>query len=261
MSIKNIVEEFSKSITLKPEEKVTFIEGWNLRDYAKILEEKGFFDADNFFELAGEPMLNYKLLSSYIKPKDYSGSFDFLSDKPSEYGLEGYLFPDTYRFFENSSADDIIMKMLDNFDQKLTVKMREDIKKQNKTIYEIVTMASIIEKEVQSEKDMKMVSGIFWNRIKIGQALESCATLAYVLGVNKTQYSFEDTRTPSAYNTYINRGLPPGPISNPGLKAIEAAVYPEENNYNYFLTRPDNKETIFSRTYDEHLLNKDKYLK
>ncbi|MFA7600890.1 MAG: endolytic transglycosylase MltG, partial [Patescibacteria group bacterium] len=71
----------------------------------------------------------------------------------------------------------------------------------------------------------------------------------------------EDTRTPSAYNTYINRGLPPGPISNPGLKAIEAAIYPTENNYNYFLSRPDTKETIFSITYEEHLLNKNKYLK
>lgn len=261
MNIKDVLEELTKSISLKPEKRITFIEGWDLRAYAKILEEKEFFSVNEFFELSGEPMLNYKLLSSNKKLKNYSEQFDFLKDKPEEYGLEGYLFPDTYNFFTDASAEDVIVKMLQNFDKKLSVKMRDDIKKQGKTIYEIITMASIIQKEVQSEDDMKMVSGIFWNRINNKQALESCATLAYVLGVNKAIYSYEDTRTPSAYNTYINRGLPPGPISNPGLKAIEAAIYPTENNYNYFLSRPDTKETIFSVTYEEHLLNKNKYLK
>ncbi|MCK9438739.1 MAG: endolytic transglycosylase MltG [Patescibacteria group bacterium] len=261
MNIKEIVEELTKKISLKPEKTVTFIEGWSVRDYYKVLEKNFSTEEENFFNMVGEPMLNYQLLSSGIRPKDFSEQFDFLKDKPSYYGLEGYLFPDTYRFFEDASLEDVIIRMLKNFDQKLTSKMREDIITQGKTIFEIVTMASIIQKEVQSEDDMKMVSGLFWNRIKNGQALESCATLAYILGVNKAIYSREDTRTPSAYNTYINRGLPPGPISNPGLKAIEAAIYPTENNYNYFLSRPDTKETIFSITYEEHLLNKNKYLK
>jgi UPF0755 protein len=122
-------------------------------------------------------------------------------------------------------------------------------------------MASVIEKEVRSANDMKIVSGIFWNRIKNGQALESCATLAYILGVNKSQYSYEDTRINSPYNTYINRGLPAGPIANPGLKAIEAAIYPEDTAYNYFLTASETGETIFSKTYQEHLNNKNKYIK
>lgn len=261
MNIKEVVEELTKKISLKPENTVTFIEGWSVRDYYKVLEKNFSTKEEDFFNIVGEPMLNYQLLSSGIRPKDFSGQFDFLKDKPNYYGLEGYLFPDTYRFFEDASLEDVIVRMLKNFDQKLTSKMREDIIAQGKTIFEIVTMASIIQKEVQSEDDMKMVSGLFWNRIKNGQALESCATLAYILGVNKAIYSYEDTRTPSAYNTYINRGLPPGPISNPGIKAIEAAIYPIENNYNYFLSRPDTKETIFSITYEEHLLNKNKYLK
>jgi UPF0755 protein len=261
MNIKEVVEELTRKISLKPEKTVTFIEGWSVRDYYKVLEKNFSTEEEDFFNIVGEPMLNYQLLSSGIRPKDFSGQFDFLKDKPNYYGLEGYLFPDTYRFFEDASLEDVIVRMLKNFDQKLTSKMREDIIAQGKTIFEIVTMASIIQKEVQSEDDMKMVSGLFWNRIKNGQALESCATLAYILGVNKAIYSYEDTRTPSAYNTYINRGLPPGPISNPGIKAIEAAIYPIENNYNYFLSRPDTKETIFSITYEEHLLNKNKYLK
>jgi UPF0755 protein len=122
-------------------------------------------------------------------------------------------------------------------------------------------MASIIEKEVRSTSDMKIVSGIFWNRIKNGQALQSCATLAYVLGVNKAQYSLEDTKVDSLYNTYKYRGLPPGPIANPGLDAITAAIYPESTNYNYFLSDPATGKTIYSKTLDEHNANKYKYLK
>jgi UPF0755 protein len=193
--------------------------------------------------------------------EDYSKDFSFLKDKPKNKNLEGYLFPDTYRFFTDVSGEEVILKMLSNFDNKLAPKMREDISSQGKTIFEIITMASVIEKEVRSEKDMKIVSGIFWDRIKNGQALESCATLAYILGVNKPQYSYEDTRIKSPYNTYINRGLPAGPIANPGIKAIEAAIYPEYTGYNYFLTASETGETIFSRTYEEHLINKNKYIK
>lgn len=247
MNMKEVLEELTKNISLKPEKKVTFIEGWSLKDYARILEEKELFSSEEFLK---KTELN-----------DYSNNFDFLKDKPDKHDLEGYLFPDTYNFFEDASVDDVINRMLQNFDKKLTPEMRAEIKRQSKSIHEIITMASIIEKEVQSEKDMKMVSGLFWNRIKNRQALESCATLAYILGVNKAIYTYEDTRTPSAYNTYTNRGLPPGPIANPGVKAIEAAIYPESNNYNYFLTDPKTRNTIFSRTYEEHLLNKNKYLR
>jgi UPF0755 protein len=175
--------------------------------------------------------------------------------------LEGFLFPDTYRIFRDAGAERIIEKMLDNFGDKLTSQMREDIKKQERTIYETIIMASIIEKEVRTPEDMQIVSGIFWDRIKNGQALESCATLAYILGVNKAQYSEEDTKIDSLYNTYKYRGLPPSPISNPGLNAIKAAIYPKYTEYNYFLSRPDTGETVFSRTYAEHLENKRKYLK
>ena len=122
-------------------------------------------------------------------------------------------------------------------------------------------MASILEKEVRSEQDMKIVSGIFWDRIKIGQALQSCATLAFVLGVNKVQYTYTDTQIISPYNTYKHKGLPPGPISNPGLKALNAAVEPIKTEYNYFLSRPDTGETVFAKTLDQHNANKAKYLK
>lgn len=260
MSIKQIVSELTPRVFLKPEEKITFIEGWNIKNYIRALEEKELIDSDKFLLLVGEPLLDYRENNKNY-PKDYSEEFDFLDSKPIYYSLEGYLFPDTYRFFLDSDEDDIIKKMLSNFDKKLTEKMRADIKAQGKTIHEIITMASIIEKEVKNQNDMKIVSGIFWDRIKNGQALESCATLAYILGVNKNQYSYEDTRASSPFNTYINRGLPPTPIASPGFRAIEASLYPEKTDYNYFLTNTETGETIFSKTYQEHLINKNKYIK
>ena len=120
-------------------------------------------------------------------------------------------------------------------------------------------MASILEREVKSDEDRAIVSGIFWKRLESNYPLESCATIAYILEIDKWRYSVEETRIESPYNTYLNVGLPPTPINNPGLSAIEAAVYPEYTDYNFFLTDPETGVTIFSKTFDEHNANKRKY--
>jgi len=230
----------------RPEKVITIIEGWNVNQIDKYLSQEGI-------------IIDQKIAD--FKVSDYLSDYSFLTDAPANYDLEGYLFPDTYRIFASTTADEIVRKMLDNFESKVSSEMMIEISKQKKTLPQIITMASIVEKEVTSSNDMKIVSGIFWDRIKNGQALESCATLAYILGENKAQYTYEDTRIVSPYNTYLNRGLPPGPIANPGLNAIVGAIYPTKTNYNYFLSRPDTKETIFSATYSEHTANKQKYLK
>jgi len=116
-----------------------------------------------------------------------------------------------------------------------------------------------LEMEVKTQADREIVSGIFWSRLKIGQPLQSCATLAYVLGVNKKQYTYQDTQTVSPYNTYLNKGLPPGPIGNPGIATMQAAIFPKDSNFNYFLSDPETGQTIFSRTFEEHIQNKAKY--
>ena len=233
----------------RPEVTIKVIEGWNIKQLASYLDSFGGVLASSSVDIGTLTMADFK--------DDYS----FLSGLPAKTSLEGYLFPDTYRIYASSSATDIVYKMLDNFDNKLTEEMRQDIIAQHKTLSEIITMASIIEKEVTVSTDMAIVSGIFWDRITNGQALQSCATLAYILGENKPQYSYEETRTPSAYNTYLHRDLPPGPIANPGLMAITAAIYPKDTNYNYFLSDPKTGDTIYASTYDEHLQNKNKYLK
>lgn len=252
MPITEIVEILTKGRSLSKEKNIKIIEGWNIRDVDSYLADTGVILDGEFVEIAKKGIRNYELGIM---------EFKFLNDAPASASMEGYLFPDTYRIYQDSSAEDIIKKMLDNFDKKLTDEMRAEINKQGKTIYEIITTASVVEKEVRTLEDMKIVSGIFWDRIKYGQPLESCATLAYVLGVNKKQYTIEDTKVDSLYNMYQNKGLPPGPICNPGLSAIQAAVYPEFTDYNYFLSRPDTGETVFSKTFDEHNMNKAKYLK
>jgi len=245
MTIPEIVQVISIGEVVPNEIKVTFPEGTSAKRMEEVLKEKGF-EKNGFLE---------KVKCSCGVKSDYN----FLKDKPAKASLEGYLFPDTYIFFREASAADIINRMLLNFDEKLTRDMRVEIEKREKTIYEIVTMASILEKEVKTPEDMKIVSGIFWKRIDQGRPLQSCATIAYVLGREKKQYSYEDTRTPSPYNTYINKGLPPGPINNPGMNSILAAVYPKETDYNYFLTDPETGKTIFSKTLEEHEENKVKY--
>ncbi len=248
MSIKEIANDLSSGKVVSNEREIKVIEGWNNRDIARYFEEQGLFPKEEFVK--------------EVKNKSkYAARFEFLKGIPDPYDMEGYLFPDTYKIFIDASVNNVINKMLSNFDRKITEEMRLDIEEQGKDLYEIVAMASLIEKEVRSQDDMKMVSGIFNNRIKNGQPLQSCATLAYILGENKPIYSLEDTKIDSPYNTYKHRGLPPGPITNPGLRAIEAAIYPADTDYNYFLTASESGETIFSKTLEEHNINKAKYLK
>jgi UPF0755 protein len=228
----------------KTDIKITFPEGWTSKQMAERITANGL-DGEGFSKLTKNPEV-------------FRDNYDFLQDQKIK-NFDGYLFPDTYFFAKDVTAENIIKKMLDNFAQKLSADLRQEITKQGKDINSIITLASIIEGEVRTDEDRKIVSGIFWNRIKVGQALQSCATLAYVLGEKKKQYSFDDTRIQSPYNTYLNKGLPPGPISNPGLSAIKAAIYPTDSQYNYFLSDPETGKTIFSKTIDEHNANKVKY--
>ena len=242
MTIPEIVQLI---VTERPKDiKITFPEGWTIEQMAERLSEKGF-PGDEFLELAESG-------------ESFEAEYTFLQNRTAK-SLEGYLFPDTYFFLPEASAENIVKKMLDNFGSKVSFNLLNQISDQGKTLEEIVIMASIIEKEVNKEVDRKIVSGIFWSRIEIGQALQSCATLAYILGENKEQYSLEDTRIDSLYNTYLHPGLPPGPINNPGLSAILAATNPQNSSYLYFLNDPKTGTTVFSDTLEGHNANKQKY--
>jgi len=152
--------------------------------------------------------------------------------------LEGFLFPDTYQFPLRISGEEVVKKMRDNFEKKLTPELREEIEKQGKTIFEIITMASLIEKEVKTKEEKELASGILWKRLEIGMPLQADA----------------------APETYERQGLPEKPICNPGLESILAAVYPKSSGYWYYLSTPEG-ETIFSKTLEEHNYAKSKYLR
>ncbi|MBN2854184.1 endolytic transglycosylase MltG [Patescibacteria group bacterium] len=266
--IKKIKNEKPEPVIIyKAEETIKILEGWANADINNYLQENNVFDwsEDEFLKIVGERRI-YDLEKPQNFSRDWAEEFDFLKSKPENLSLEGYLFPDTYRVFASSSPEEIVYRLLNNFDKKLSQEMRAEIKRQGKTIHEIITMASIIEKEAPilnqtNAQDAKIISGIFWNRLKIGMALQTDATLSYIFEDKKPAHSGAELKVESPYNSYLYRGLPPGPIANPGLIAIEAAIYPAQTDYFYFLTPLDGAQVYYAKTYQEHLNNKYKYLK
>jgi len=240
MSIYQIAKKMAQGDIIKDE--VIILEGWDTRDIAKYVESKNICQRNYFISLT---------------EKNYSNEFGFLIDKPQSAGLEGYIFPDTYQIAKGESCEDILKATLANFDKKLTPDLRAEIKKQNKSIFDIVTMASLLEKEVRTLDDKKIVSGILWKRISIGMPLQLDATVNYVTDKSDASVKIKDTKIDSPYNTYKYKGLPKGPISNPGLDSIKAAIYPKQTNYWYYLS--DGK-THFSETLEQHNAAAVKYL-
>lgn len=258
INISNIVAELTADeINLS---KATIIEGWTLRGIGSYFENKGMLQAEEIFEEAGLPAVDYRAVDQINPAEKWKSEFTFLDDKPEYVSLEGYLFPDTYYFYGEAGAEDVVKKMLENFDKKLTPQWRAEIDRQGKSIFDIVTMASIIEREMYGLEARKMVSDIFWKRLEVGMPLQSDASVNYVTGKGLVRPSYEDTQVDSPYNTYKYPGLPLGPISNPSAEAIEAAIYPTPNDYYYFLTTPEG-EIKYSKTYDEHNENIYKYLR
>jgi UPF0755 protein len=268
MTIPEITKKIVSGEVIK--EKITILEGWNKNEIANYLEEKGIVKAKDFLEKT--------------KYRQWKDQFDFLRDRLDynsydrrnhgqieEWDVDGYLFPDTYfiEYTVNSAIakntvltkeEKIIKKMLDNFDKKLNPELRNEISGQGKKIFEIVIMASMLEKEVKSFEDKKLVSGILWKRLEQGIPLQVDATITFITGKKTTGISIEDLQIDSPFNTYKYKGLPFGPICNPGIDSILAAIYPQESDFWYYLSIPDGK-TIFSKTLEEHNLAKAKYLK
>lgn len=221
--------------------RVTIPEGYEIYKVADLLEEKGLIDKDKFYYLIDNGNFDY----------------DFVKDIPQrEMRLEGYLFPDTYEFAPNDEFG-IINEMLGRFEE-FYLKYKKDIENSQLSMDEIITLASIIEREAGSA-DKRLVSSVFHNRINSNEYpyLQSCATVQYVLRERKPVLTVEDTKIDSPYNTYINPGLPIGPIASPGEESIYAALNPESTNYYFFVLGSDGQHH-FTTTYNEHLNKKNK---
>lgn len=174
--------------------------------------------------------------------------------------LEGYLFPDTYEILPGEGIEEIIKKMRDNFEKKVGAKLPSgSLAPRTASLDSLIIMASLLEKEVQTFEDKKIVSGILWKRLENNMLLQVDATIVYITGRKSIKITKEELEIDSPYNTYKYKGLPPGPICNPGLESIEAAIFPELSSYWFYLSTSEG-ETIFSKTLQEHNLAKAKYL-
>jgi UPF0755 protein len=232
---------------------VTFAEGLNYSQIQSLLLKKNLININNFNKIANNDVFDYK----------------FLENLPMrENRLEGYLFPDTYKFDVSAGESTIIKTFLNNFDKKFKPEYyirAEELKKSKKdinSIDDIITIASIIEREAKVDSERELIAGVFYNRLKAKQRLESCATIQYIFyqkeGIIKEKISIEDTKVIDIYNTYQNQGLPPGPICCPGEESIKAALFPAEHDFRYFVAKGDGTH-VFSRTLKEHNDAKEKY--
>ncbi len=244
MNIPEILQTITGGKVIPNEVQVTFPEGFTITQMKDRLLENG---------VPSGAALEEELIDGF------QVQYKFLSGVAQENNFEGFLFPDTYRFKKDISRAEIVKKFLDNFDKKLTPEMREEISQQGKSIYQIVILASIVQQEALEEKEMSMIAGIFWNRLKLNILLQSDATINYATGKKARQVSADDLKIQSPYNTYLHAGLPPTPICNPGIEAIRAAIYPQQSDYLYFL-HPLNSPAVYSKTLEEHNKNKAKYL-
>ncbi|MCH4888789.1 endolytic transglycosylase MltG [Acidaminobacter sp. JC074] len=211
----------------------TIPEGFEIKDITARLVAEGLVDEAKFNE-------------ALLRPYDYK----FLEGQES---LEGFLFPDTYEMKVGASEQEIIVRMLDRFDEIFKEEYYGRLDELGMDMNQLITLASIVEREAQAKEEFPIVSGVFHNRIEDGMLLQSCATVQYILGERKERLTYDDIAIDSPYNTYINAGLPPAPIASPGKLAIESALFPEDHNYYYFVVKKGGNGThVFSETLSQH---------
>lgn len=246
LSIPEIVERFVQGKVVPPGVRITFPEGFTAAMMAKRLTENNL-PGDAFLAIVTAP---------YPKWRE---RYTFLQAVPSGKSLEGYLFPDTYIFPQQTTGELIVGELLKTFERKAQPLFAEYQGKTVLTPYESLILASIVEEEGKQPEERRIISDIFLKRLAINQPLQSDATVNYALGMSKMQPSLKDIETDSPYNTYKYPGLPPTPIASPGLESLRAALDPTPNEYYYFLNNLKTGETVFSRTFDEHVANREKH--
>lgn len=231
---------------------VTILEGWRAEEVADALAQKGIAEREDFLQLVRRGSFPY----------------DFLNSKPIGISVEGYLFPETYRVPPGFGAAAFVELMLKTFGQRLSPELWREVEAQGLTVHQALTLASIVEREARVPEERPLIAGVLLNRLRVGMPLEADPTVQYVLAQNptsqrvfgywKAELANDDLRLDSPYNTYRYPGLPPGPICNPGLAAIEAVARPRATPYLYYVAGPGGSHA-FAITLDEHLENIQRY--
>ncbi len=245
-TIEELIETLSAGNVIRETVRFTIPEGYTVEQMAAKLTDEGLVDRQKFLEAANDRNYDFWFIA------------EIPDDTVAPYALEGFLFPETYEVLKGSSEREIVERMLRQFDFEFKQDWRLLSEQLGLSIYEVVTMASIVEREAIVDKERPAIAGVFYNRLFSSPAwkLESCATIQYALGKQKSVITFADLEVDSLYNTYKHEGLPPAPIANPGRESLKASVIPDEHNFYFFVTKKDGtNEHHFSRTYQEHLQN------
>ncbi len=227
---------------------VRFLEGWRAEQYAEELVRAGILaDPKEFLDV--------------LVASRWQARYPFLADLLPNQTIEGFLFPDTYEFRIDATPEEIVQTLLDNFDRRVPASMRAEAERLGRPFYQVLIIASIVEREAAVPEERPIIASVFYNRLRENMLLQADPTVQYALGTEGDWWpSLEDVRdlaaVDSPYNTYRNPGLPPTPICNPGLAAIRAALSPADTDYLYFVTRGDGSGAhVFARTYEEHVQN------
>ncbi len=236
MTLQQIVAMLAKGETTY--QLITIPEGYTVEQIATLLQEKKIGSAAVFKQIA-QHILPY----AYMKNQNSN----------VVYQMEGYLFPNTYQIRKGATEEQILSMMTTQFDKQFNDAMRTRTAELGLSMQEAVILASLVEKEAQLPEDRPIIAGVFLNRLKLDMPLQSCATIQYILGYPKAELTVRDTEIPSPYNTYLHPGLPPGPIANPGMAALQAVLYPKKTEYLYFVADKEGAHH-FSKTYGEHLI-------
>lgn len=242
MELGAIIKKLKEGKLIEKDSTFTVPEGYTVRQIAELLEEKGFTTKEEFFDA--------------LKNGDYSGIWylkKIPTDRTVKYPLEGFLFPKTYTVEEDATAEDIVRMMLEQTAKEIPQEWMNELLKNKVTFYDAMILASIVERETVVERERPKVATVYYNRIQKGMKLQADATIQYVLDKQKSRLLYSDLELDTKYNTYKYEGLPPGPISNPGLASIKAAIFPEKHDYLFYVTKKDGSGGhYFSKTFEEH---------
>lgn len=249
MTLEQLTDKLNRGDVIKEETvRFTIPEGYTVAQIADKLEQEGFINKDIFLQLAEEK-----------RDWPFSWTAAIPEDGNLRSRLEGYLFPETYEMKKDSTEEEILMRMLSEWERKLKL-LPEDwearMEERNQSLHELLTVASLIEREVVVDDERPVVAGIIYNRLDIKMPLQIDATIQYLFDTPKERLFEKDLQLESPYNTYLNAGMPPGPIASPGLDSIKAALFPEETSYLFYVTKKDGSgRHLFAETFEEHKKN------
>ncbi|QPA30174.1 endolytic transglycosylase MltG [Thermaerobacillus caldiproteolyticus] len=255
MSLEDIIATLKTGKVMeKMKLKITIPEGKQLTQIAEIIAKKTGYKQEDVMKQLSDRQYIQQLIQKYptVLSKD-------ILNQNIRYPLEGYLFPATYSFKEKKPPISTIIEAMIAKTAEIVAKYEGEMKEKEFTPHRLLTMASLIEEEATEKVQRKKIASVFYNRLRVGMPLQTDPTVLYALGKHKERVYYEDLKVNSPYNTYIHKGLPPGPIANAGEMSIQAALQPAQTDYLYFLATPAG-EVIFTKTLEEHNREKEKHI-